>query len=342
MKARKIITGLMMASAPFMNGCQSEEPARQPTAEEVKAEREHDANQRKMEALKKQYFKVPDDRILENGPGTPLYAELKQRYKRDAAKLKEVIEASGAKLVFVCLTPEIGGATESAKYGAPYIKTVLNELGIEYIDFAPLIARKDTKEITQWPRDGHWSKKGAIYIADNLAPFIKKYHDNTSKVTYQDAERHETFGDFAPDVDELRDGGKDMPYHVKANKQGVRMDKDVVFPKKNKHVLFMGDSGIFCPFLNNEFTITGVLQQQFPDDVIMNTGVIGYTLEDYLTLWDEKAKYSEPDIVFIQTDGGDITDYFFTHRNNLSRSHKPFSPTPNEEEFYKKNYSMGL
>jgi hypothetical protein len=122
----------------------------------------------------------------------------------------------------------------------------------------------------------------------------------------------------------------------------VRMDKDVVFPKKNKHVLFMGDSGIFCPFLNNEFTITGVLQQQFPDDVIMNTGVIGYTLEDYLTLWDEKAKYSEPDIVFIQTDGGDITDYFFTHRNNLSRSHKPFSPTPNEEEFYKKNYSMGL
>ncbi len=342
MKSTKLIVGLMIAASPLLNGCKSEAPAKQPSAEEAKQERAQEANTRKLEALRKEYFKVPDDRILENGPGTPLYAELKQRYKRDAAKLKEVVEASGAKLIFICLTPEIGGSTEGSKYGAPYIKTVCNEVGIEYMDFAPLIATKDTKEITQWPRDGHWSKKGAIFIADNLAPLIKKYSSNVSKVTYKDSERPETFGDFAPDVDELRDGGKDLPYHVKANKQGVRMDSEIVFPKKKKHVLFMGDSGIFCPFLNNEFTITAVLQQQFPDAVMMNTGVIGYTLEDYLTLWDEKAKYSEPDIVFVQTNGGDITDYFFTHRNNMSRSHKPFSPTPNEEEFYKKNYAAGM
>jgi len=32
---------------------------------------------------------------------------------------------------------------------------------------------------------------------------------------------------------------------------------------------------------------------------------------------DRKAKYSEPDIVFVQTNGGDITDYFFTHRKHF-------------------------
>lgn len=342
MKTTKIIAGLLLATTPMMTGCKNEEPVKQPTAQEARKEKEDEANRRKLAELNKEYFKVPDDRILDNGPGTALYAELKQRYKSDAAKIKQMVEASGAKLIFICLTPEIGGSTQSSKYGAPYIKTVCSELGIEYLDFAPLIATKNTKEITQYPRDGHWSKKGAIYIADNLAPFIKKYIDNTSTVVYKDAERPETFGDFAPGVDEIRDGGKDMPYHVKANAQGVRMDSDVVFPKKKKHVLFMGDSGIFCPFLNNEFTITGVLQQQFPEAVMMNTGVIGYTLEDYITLWEEKAKYSEPDIVFVQTNGGDITDYFFTHRNTLSRSHKPFTPSANEEEFYKKNYSAGL
>jgi hypothetical protein len=76
----------------------------------------------------------------------------------------------------------------------------------------------------------------------------------------------------------------------------------------------------------------------FPDMVMMNTGIICYTLEDYVTLWNEKSKYSEPDIVIIQTNGGDITDYFFTHRNTLSRSHKPFQPTPVEEEYYRKAF----
>jgi hypothetical protein len=343
MNKSKIFAGLILAIAPFVTGCREEAPARQPSAEEVRIEKEKDANRNALAALNKEYFKVPDERILDNGPNTPLYKELKQRYKRDAAKIKELVEASGAKLIFICLTPETGNSTESSKYGEPYIETVCKELGIEYLDFCPLIATKNTKEMTQWPRDGHWSKKGAIYIADKLAPIIKKYYDNTSTVVYTDAERAETFGDFAPGVDELRDGGKDMPYHVKANNQGVRMDKDIMFPKKKKkHILFMGDSGIFCPFLNNEFTITGVLQQQFPDDVVMNTGVIGYTLEDYVTLWEEKARYSEPDIVFVQTNGGDITDYFFTHRNTQSRSKKPFKGTQNELDFYQKNYQNML
>lgn len=341
MKKTKLIAGLTLLALPLLNGCKNEEPVRQPTAEEAQQEKENDANRKKLAKLNKEYFKVPDDKIFEYGPNTPLIAELKERYKKDAAELKKLVEATGAKVVFVILTPETGkSAPPHSQYGIPYIKTVCNELGIELLDFTPLVARKSPKEITQWPRDGHWSKAGAVYIADNLMPTIKKYYGVTSTVTYKDSERPETFGDFAPSVDEIRDGGKDMPYHVKANAQGVRMDEDITFPKKKKHILFMGDSGIFCPFLNNEFTITGVLQQKLPDAVVMNTGVIGYTLEDYITLWNEKSKFSEPDIVFVQTNGGDLTDYFFTHRNTLSRSHKPFYPSKNEEDFYHKAYPV--
>jgi len=343
MNVSRMLSGLTLASALVLNGCTSEAPPKQPSAEEAKKDKEADANRKKIDALNKEYFKVPDEAILDAGASSPLYTELKQRYRGDVVKLKEMVEATGAKLIFIMLTPEVGkGAPQTSLYGLPYIRSVCNDLGIEYIDFTPLIAKKDTREITQVPLDGHWSKKGAIFIADNLAPLIKKYYSVTSKVTYKDSERPETFGDLAPSSDEIRDGGKDLPYHVKANAQGVRMEKDVVFPKKKKHILFMGDSGIFCPFLNNEFTITEVLQQQFPDAVMMNTGIICYTMEDYVTLWTEKAKYSEPDIVFVQTNGGDITDYFFTHRNTLSRSHKPFNPTPAELAFYKKTYQSGM
>ena len=100
----------------------------------------------------------------------------------------------------------------------------------------------------------------------------------------------------------------------------------------------MGDSAFFSPFLNDEYTIAAVLQQMFPDAEIMNTAIIGYTIDDYLTLWNEKAKYAEPDMVIVQTNGADITDLYFSQRNVVSRTHKPYYPTPNEEKFYKETY----
>ncbi len=338
MNVSKITITTLLAGTLLATACKNEVPVKEKSAAEANQDRLNEQARKKRDELNKEYFKVPDEKILEDGPGIPLYTELKQRYKDDAKKLKEQIESTGAKLVFVILTPESGQNLASIRYGTPFIREVCNGLGIEVVDFTPLLAKKSPKEITQWPRDGHWSKAGAVYIADVLEPVIRKHYSNTSKVTYKDAERPETFGDFTPSSDEILDGGKDMPYHVKANAQGVRMDEDITFPKKKKHVLFMGDSGFFCPFLNNEYTITGVLQQRFPDGLMMNTGTICYTLEDYVTLWNEKAKYAEPDIVLIQTNGADITDYFFTHRNSLSRSHKPFYPTPAEEAWYRKAY----
>ena len=340
MKIKKIILGLMMGATPLINGCGNKHAAPATTIKEAAQEKAEDENRKKVDILNHDYPKIPDERILENGDGSPLYAELKKRYKDDLASLKKEVEATGAKFVVVIITNESGSGLQNPnKYGIPYIKSICSQMGQECIDFTPWVASQDARVITQVPRDGHWSKKGAIFIADHLEPIIKKYYSNTSTVTYKDAERSATFGDLPTNDDEILDGGKDLPYHVLANSQGVRMDHDVKFPKAKKHVLMMGDSGFYCPFLNNEFTISGVLQQRFPDAEIMNTGIIAYTIDDYLTLWREKAKYSEPDIVILQTNGGDITDLFFTQRNHLSRTHKPYYPSPVEEKFYKDMYN---
>lgn len=339
MKAN-ILPYMLLAALPFVNGCSGgQEKTSQASTRNLVQEKKDEANARKLEELNHDFSRVPDAKILDEGDGTPLYLELQKRYGDDVAKLKQMVEATGAKLVFVILTPnETTDDPRSARYGIPFIINTCAKLGIECDDFSSIVARQDMHVISQIPRDGHWSKKGAEFIAGLLTPVIKKHIGNSSTVTYKDSERPETFGDLTPSSDEILDGGKDLPYHVIANAQGVRMDHDIKFPKKKKHILFMGDSGIFCPFLNNEFMITNVLQKQFPEAEMMNTGMICYTMEDYVSLWSEKAKYSEPDLVIVQTNGADITDYYFTNRNHLSRSHKPFLPTPNEEKFYKKKY----
>ena len=345
MKMDKILYAMLIVFVPILHGCgdtktgsapaASNTPGQSATEQRVAAE-----NSKKIEELNHDYPRIPDDKILDNGEANnPIYTELKKRYKDELIKLKDDVESTGAKFVVVIMAPEVGkGASGANRYGIPYIKSCCSQLGIECIDLTPILLQHDAKEITQVPRDGHWSKKGAILVADHLAPVIAKYAAVKSTVVYKDADRPEVFGDLPSNDDEIMDGEKDMPYHVKANTQGIRMAYDIKFPKKKQRVLLLGDSEMFCPFLDNEFTIGDVLQQKFPNSEIMNTGIISYTVDDYLTLWEHNAKYSEPDLVIMGANGADITDLFFTNRNHFSRTHAPYLPSPVEEKYYKSIY----
>jgi len=180
--------------------------------------------------------------------------------------------------------------------------------------------------------------KGAQLIADHLVTIVKKFPDAASKTTYKDSERPESFGDLAPNDDEVLDGGKNLPYHIKANAQGMRMDHDLTFPKKKKRILLMGDSNFFCPFLDNDFTIAYAMQKELPDYEVYAVAQVNWTTEDYISLWNDKTKYTEPDIVIIGTNSSDIEDLFFTNRNHCSRSETPFYPSETELKYYKETY----
>jgi hypothetical protein len=141
-----------------------------------------------------------------------------------------------------------------------------------------------------------------------------------------------------PGEDKIADGGKDMPYRIKINAQGLRMNKDVEATKTKQRILFMGDSEIFFPFLDNDFTGTELLQKIFSQKEILNAGMWGYTMDDYLSLYKEKAKKSASDVVVVVTNGNDILDYYFTNRNKLSRNPKATQPSPAEEKYYEMIY----
>ncbi|GAA4463057.1 hypothetical protein GCM10023093_10690 [Nemorincola caseinilytica] len=333
-----------MALAMLVNtGCgdkKAEEAAQAQQAQTSKEVNEIEQRNKKVEQLNEEYREMPDEKLFENnGQNGPVYTELKKRYSEQLATLKQKVEGTGAKFVVVLITPEVGkGMTDFTRYGHPHIKATCAELGIEYYDLGPAIASQDAHVITQVPKDGHWSKKGAIFLADQLDPILKKHAGHKSTTTYKDTERPETFGDLAPNSDEVLDGGKDLPYRLIGNAQGLRMDHNVKFPKAKQHILFMGGSQIYSPFLDNEFIATSILQQRHPDMEVMNAAMWAGCTDDFLSLWDEKAKYSEPDVVIVQTNGTDIPDLFFSNRNHLARSKKPYYPSEVEEKYFRERY----
>ena len=99
--------------------------------------------------------------------------------------------------------------------------------------------------------------------------------------------------------------------------------------------MFMGNGQIYCPYLDDKMTPTALLQQKSPGKEFINAGYANYTIEDYLDLYMQKARYAEPDILVLCTSGEDVFSYFFTQRNRYSRIQKLYKPTPVEEEFYK-------
>ena len=338
MKTVYLIASLLLLT-PIINGCK--DSSKNQSARLVVADEMHENNLKKLDDLNNQYPRIPDEKILENNnPNTPIYTELKGRYKDYLTRLKKSVDSSGAQFVVIIITPEAGKtSTKSNIYGIPFIKATCSQLGIECIDMTPAIASQDLKVITQTPRDGHWSKKGAIFLANQLSTIIARHKNALSKVTYKDSERPETFGDLPPNDDEILDGGKDLPYHLLANAQGCRMTHNLKFPKTKQHILFLGGSQIYSPFLDNEFISTALLEKQFPNAEMINTGMIASSVDDYFGLFNEKAKYCEPDLVIMQTNGGDITDMFFSNRNHLSRSHAPHYPSATEEKYYNATYN---
>lgn len=292
------------------------------------------------EALQMQYPEIPRDEIVNDTDSlsTKVFRELQEKYKANLAKLNEVVKANGATLLVVFITPEVGNSlTKINRVGKGIIADDCQALHIPFYDITTkMAAMPNPVVLTQMPKDGHWSKEGAKYVADELAPIIKQYDSVKSTATFQ--QKPETWGDLQPNADELTDGGKGLPYRMKSNAQGLRMDHDLAPTKTKQRILFLGDSEMYFPFLDNPFTGTALLQGMFPEKEILNASNWGYSVDDYLSLYNEKAKYAEADLVIVAANGNDILDMFFSHRNRFTRGKKAIKPSILEEQYYKTKF----
>ena len=287
------------------------------------------------------YPEIPREEILttKTDAAARVTSELQARYMDLLREFQAEVRKADAHLVVVFLTPEVRSArTLAQRKGRPVIFAACQELGIEAIDLTEPLEDAKGAPITQMPRDGHWSRAGAQIIANELASIVKEHDAHRATVTYPASERPPLLGDLEPNSDEVLDGGKDLPYRVKTNSQGLRIDIELEFPKTRQRILLMGDSAFYFPFLDNPDTGTARLQALFPEKEIVNTAMWGYSIDDYVSQFREKARYIEPDVVILETNGNDILDLFFSHRNRFSRSGKEFKPDAAELAFYSELY----
>ena len=287
-------------------------------------------------AMIDKYPRVPGEEILRQENGAKLFSELESRYRESLFNLQIETDRDGAKLLVVILTPDVGKSLSLANsYGVPFIVQSCNQLGIDCLDLSTILSTQDSTALIEGPSNGNWTKAGASFVADQLSYLLLSYDCYKNTKPFPQAHKPTTFGDLKPGKDEVLEGEKGVQLHLTANAQGLRMDHDVTFPKKKQTILFLGDAELLCPYLDNHFTSTYLLQQKYPAKEIINAGYIHYTLEDYLSLYLEKARYTEPDIVVVCTNGEDILDYFFSARNLYSRSQKVYKPSENEKQFYR-------
>lgn len=284
------------------------------------------------------YPEIPREELLEDDSLTlKVYEELTLRYKSQLTNLQQAVNANGAQLVLTFLSPEVGESlTKSNRLGKDLIEQYAKELNIPFFDLTQNLEKLDPKVITQLPKDGHWSKEGAKIIAEELTPIIKQYSQVKSTKIY--TEKPELYGDLVPSNDEILDGGKGLPYRVKTNAQGLRMDADLEPTKSKQRILFLGDSEMFFPFLDNKNTGTNLLQNAFPDKEMLNAANWGYSIDDYVSLYKEKAQFAEADVVILTVNGNDFLDMYFSHRNRFSRNKQPQNPSENEKLYYQKHF----
>ncbi|HEV8079748.1 MAG TPA: hypothetical protein VGP43_03480 [Chitinophagaceae bacterium] len=278
------------------------------------------------------YTIIPEDQLYDKSPAADsMLLELKQRYINNFDALTAEIKAAGAKMIFCWFTTERERKMHSES--KEFIKKLCTDNDVEFVDFVPLIMNKTAEEITFMPKDGHLNKNGAKIMADKMAEYIKKYSDARSTKTY--SEKPKIFGDLEPNQkDNILDGGKNLPYKLTTNSQGLRMNYDLAAQKTKQRILVMGDSFFYFAFLDNDQTGTGLLQVTFPDKEIINAAIWGYSVDDYWSQWKEGLKYTEPDVIFLQSSGQDIAKQFFTHRLKFSRHKELVKPTESEKRYY--------
>ena len=286
-------------------------------------------------AMVDKYPREPGEEIFRQASGSKLYNELEDRYKQSLQALQIETDRDGAKLVVVIMTPDVGKSLSlSNTYGVPYIVQACNLLGIDCLDLSTVIGGQETTALTQGPSEGNWSKDGSAFLSDQLSYLLLSYDCFKNTKPFPHISKPATFGDMPPRKDEVTNGEKDVPYHITSNAQGLRMDHELTFPKTKQTILFLGDAQLYSPYLDDKFIATYLLQKKYPAKEIINAGYMHYTLEDHLSLSLEKARFTEPDIVVVCTNGDDILDYFFTQRNRYSRAQRVYRPSDAEKEFY--------
>ena len=265
-------------------------------------------------------------------------AHFKELYEEKFDQLIRLTRDMGTKvLVLYIPSPGKGISTKQQWEGVPvhldFFRQLSHKYGLDFMDITPVFAAYSPEFVTLLPENGHLSRFGNHLLAEALAGYIRKYNDFRISRSFET--RPKLLGDLPWFMNDIINYVPSMPYRVVLNSQGLRMDHDIEFPKKAQHILCIGDSFTFGPYLENHDTYPGILNKMFPEKEVINAGVAGYSIEQEAELFEERAKYCEPDILILQVLDNDIWGFFFEFRQRYDRKKRFHPPSKIEFQIFK-------
>ena len=271
--------------------------------------------------------------VLFTDKGASLLNEFKDHYEEEFKNLVSESKKIDSKLIMVYIpSDDYHKEQDKRDICRSFYRILAAKHNIDYIDLTAEFMKYPVSEVTLLPQNGHLSRFGNKIVARRIAEHVKKYKDYRS--SFSNEKRPIVMGDLKGNISETWQIEPDMPYRVITNKQGFRMDRNIAFPRKIQRILVLGDSYTFGPYLPNYHTYPYFLEKELENCEVINAGVAGYTIDDEVSLLQEKAKYVEPDIIILQVLDNDLTDLFYFSRNIFDRKRKKHTPSRAELEFF--------
>ena len=258
-----------------------------------------------------------------------------KEYESHFAKLVDGVDSIDSKLIVLYIpSGRSWDDNLSLQECRPFFRELAQKYGAGFCDLTDEFTSLPIEAVTLLPEDAHMSRYGNLLVAEKLGKTIEEYEG--CKAEFHFDKRPALFGDIEPNHNQIWDYNPSMLYRVQANSTGFRGTLEVTFPKKKQRILCLGDSQTFGVFLENKFLYTSILNRKYKDKEFFNAAKAGYGIVEELELFEERAKYIEPDITVLQVLDNDINGLFYFKKTDYSRKSIVFEPTKPELDFIEK------
>lgn len=300
----------------------------------------------KVELLRREANKIVGGLPKREGLAEALYSDVgkellhsfKLEYEDNFKLLVKETDKIGSKLIVLYVPLDYYKSSFTLDGSRRFFSDLAEKYDVDFLDMTDYFFKYPEETVTLLPENGHLSRFGNNLVVEQLSEYIDEYNDY--RVNFKFDSRPKLFGDLSSNDNSVWEIVPNMPYRVVTNKQGLRMDYDLTFPKEKQRILALGDSCTFGPYLANHNTYPALLDKKYPDKEVINAGVAGYTITDEVSLFIDRAKYVEPDITILQVLDNDIYDLFYFKRNKTGREkslkNKIYQPSKVEIEFFNK------
>ena len=276
----------------------------------------------------------PDYRInLFSPQGKLMLDELEIKYAKYFSTFVDEVENIDAKLI-VIYVPSYKVKDVLAGSRIPcsnFFTELTKELEVDFVNIADSLDKYEVTEITLLPIDYHPSRYGHQIIAKLLYQTIQGYtFDFNNSINSTDYSNH-AFGYIKPNHQGVTNRNNELVHFWRVNNLGFRMNTDIPSKKTKSRILIMGDSITFGANVNNQDTYSSLINDNFPELLVINGGISGSSIKTQLHNFVNSCKSLMPDLVILQVLDNDIYGMFsfsvdseYLGESTLSENEKQF------------------